>query len=184
MSEIPELEPPASHGVRAALGWLDLGNVQEAANELRALPDTLADHPQVLEVWWLIHVQASCWTQALEVAERQMVHHPRSPSSWLHRAYAVRRIPGGGLQAAWEALLPAAGMFPNEPIIPFNLACYACQLGHLDRAREWLAVARRVGGADPIRDLACADPDLQPLWPELKAAGRSGPGRRPPADIG
>jgi hypothetical protein len=33
---------------------------------------------------------------------------PDDAFGWLHQAYALRRITGGGIQAAWDALLPAA----------------------------------------------------------------------------
>jgi hypothetical protein len=51
--------------------------------------------------------------------------------SWIHQAYALRRMTGGGIKAAWDARLPAADRFPSQPMIAFNLACYACQLGRL-----------------------------------------------------
>jgi len=40
-------------------------------------------------------------------------------------------MPLGGAKAAWDALLPAADKFPNNPNIPYNLACYACQMNKL-----------------------------------------------------
>jgi hypothetical protein len=75
---------------------------------------------------------------------------------------------GGGLEAAWDALLPASEQFPKEPIIPYNLACYACQRQRLAEARTWLERAMRVGGREAITLLALKDPDLEPLWGELR----------------
>jgi hypothetical protein len=53
--------------------------------------------------------------------------------------------------------------FPGESVIPYNLACYACQLGEMDAARRWLAKAVQVGGRAMIRRMAQDDPDLLPL---------------------
>ncbi|HZO84674.1 MAG TPA: hypothetical protein VFC26_05645, partial [Verrucomicrobiae bacterium] len=53
------------------------------------------------------------------------------------------------------------------PTIPYNLACYACQLGRINDSRQWLKRALSVGGKK-IRSLALEDPDLQPLWDEIK----------------
>ena len=87
----------------------------------------------------------------------------------MHQAYALRRIPQGGLEKAWEALLPAADKFPKEPIIPYNLSCYACQMQKLDTARLWLKQATTIGGVKKIKRMAMQDPDLEPLWPEIRA---------------
>jgi Flp pilus assembly protein TadD len=161
------LEAPHLFHVRAASGWLDLGNLVEARSELAKVPESLWTHPAVLEVRWLILAGEKEWLRAKEVAEDEVTLVQDSPSGWLHRAYAVRRLSNGGLDAAWEVLLPAAERFPKDPIVPFNLACYACQLGRLDEARDWLRRAMRAGGIEAIRQLALADPDLAPLHREL-----------------
>ncbi len=61
------------------------------------------------------------------------------PAGWLHRAYALRRVANGGLPQAWDALLPAAEKFPGEPVIAYNLSCYACQMQQLDASRAMAA---------------------------------------------
>ncbi len=60
-------------------------------------------------------------------------------------ACALRRDPDGGLQAPWDALFPAMEKFPDEAIIPYNLACYACQMDKPDKARILFARALAVG---------------------------------------
>ena len=62
----------------------------------------------------------------------------------------------------------AAEAFPKESIIPFNLACYACQMRQLEEARAWLRRALKIGGKQKIKQLALDDPDLQPLWEEIR----------------
>jgi len=79
---------------------------------------------------------------------------------------------GGSVKATWDALLPAADRFPNQPMIAFNLACYACQLGRLEEAREWLRKAMDVGDEKDIKLRAFDDPDLEPLWANI---GKLGP---------
>ncbi len=74
----------------------------------------------------------------------------------------------GGLPNAWDALLPAADKFPKEPVIAYNLSCYACQLQQMDLARTWLQRAVKTGNKESIKTMALADVDLQPLWPEIK----------------
>ncbi len=50
------LEPPASHHVKAAFGWIELGNVPEALAELERIPGQLQSLPavQASRLEWLI----------------------------------------------------------------------------------------------------------------------------------
>jgi len=52
-------------------------------------------------------------------------------------------------------------------MIAFNLACYACQLGRLEEAREWLRKAMDLGDEKEIKTRALDDPDLEPLWANI-----------------
>ena len=161
------LETPDCHHLRAAEGWLELGSPTEAAAELSLIAPKHQRHPGVLEVRWALHAHAQQWDAALEAARELVLAAPDRASGWLHQAYALRRAVDGGLALARIALIPAAERFPKEPIIPFNLACYACQLGQLDEARGWMKRAMKAGGKEAIKRMALADEDLKPLWPEI-----------------
>ena len=162
------IEPPDSHHVLAATGWLELGNPAEAAEELRRVGEANRDAEEVLTLLWFIEERQKAWDRALEAARRMREAHPRSPFGFIHFAYALRRSESGGLRAAWEALEPAVALFPKEPIIPYNLACYAAQLREDDRAWDWLRKAMEVGDPSLLRKMALADPDLESLWPRLR----------------
>ncbi len=122
----------------------------------------------MLEARWTLCAQEKRWADALEIARVELAVAPDDCSGWLHRAYAWRRVPDGGLSRAWEALLPAAEKFPREPVIAYNLSCYACQMQQLDVARQWLRQAMKAVGKDAILKMALADDDLQPLWTEIR----------------
>lgn len=156
------------HSLSAVIGWLELGNPKEARAELESLDPKYRDDFDVLDINWLLYARDCNWAEALRVAERLIDLHPDDPAGWLHRAFSVRRVPEGGLQRAAELLRPAFEKFPKEPTIPFNLACYACQLGNLEQSRQWLreAIQRQPDGE--IKKMALADHDLEPLWPEIK----------------
>jgi hypothetical protein len=77
-------------------------------------------------------------------------------------------VPEGGLEKAREALLPVVQLFPDEPTILYNLSCYDCQLGELDQARGWLQQAVKLAGIETIKRMALADPDLKPIWPQIR----------------
>lgn len=128
------------------------------------------NHPDVLEVRWAICAEGRSWDAAAEVAEALTAVAPERSSGWVHRAYATRRMRGGGLEKAEKLLLAALERFPKESVIPYNLACYAAQLGRLDEAWEWLQKSIKVEGDEAaIIERALADKDLEPLWARLRA---------------
>jgi len=163
-----KLEPPDTHCFSAAVGWLELGNLAEAQAELAQISPAQQEHPDVLEVRWLVAAQQKDWEEGLRVAQALVQRAPKRSSGWLHQAYALRRVLNGNVQKAWEALLPASEKFPKEPTIAFNLSCYACQMRQLDAARDWLKRAVAVGGKERIKQMALQDADLEPLWDEIR----------------
>jgi len=149
--------------MRAAEGWVELENPGEALLELEAIAERERSLPPVLEMFWRVYAAWHKWNPAYEVAVRLVDTTPDEPAGWIDRAYALRRMKGGGLQAAYEALLPALERFPEEPVFPYNLACYSAQRNRLDEARDWLERAMAVGDPQVLRKMALADPDLEPL---------------------
>ncbi len=162
------LEPPETHHLSAAMGWLGLGNVGEAQVELERIGPGFQNHPDVLELRWCMCAEQQRWEDGLQIARSLLHHAPERSSGWLHQAYALRRVPEGSVKAAWKALLPAFDKFPQESIISFNLSCYACQMRQLDAARVWLKRALVIGGKSKIKKMALQDADLEPLWGEIR----------------
>ncbi|MEJ0088624.1 MAG: tetratricopeptide repeat protein [Limisphaerales bacterium] len=162
------LAPPDSHHLDAAIGWLGLGCADDARAELAKISTENQQHCDVLEARWTICAHEQQWRDALEIACSELKIAPDESSGWLHRAYALRRVSDGSLSQAWDALLPAAKMFPAEPIIAYNLSCYACQMQQFDIARHWLRRAVTSGQKEVIKKMALADADLQPLWTEIQ----------------
>lgn len=166
---MPNLEPPDTFYLSAAIGWLELGNLKEAEAEWAKINPAQQNRAEVLEVRWQILASANQWAEALKIARQLIGLKPDKASHWIHQAYALRRVTGGGLQAAFDALLPALEKFPKEPIIPYNLACYLAQLGQLDPAWQWLKRAMAMAKPAAVKRMALADPDLAPLWVRLRA---------------
>jgi tetratricopeptide (TPR) repeat protein len=162
------LEPPDTHYLAAAIGWLGLGNLTEAKAELASISPARQNHPDVLEARWAVYSDEKNWDPALQTARALIQEAPERAVSWIFQAYALRRAHDGGLQQAWDALRPAFDRFPRQPIIPFNLACYSCQMRRLEEARSWLARAAQVGGKKDIKQMALAEPDLEALWEEIR----------------
>jgi hypothetical protein len=168
-SKVKSLSPPNTHHLRAAIGWLELSNHVEAGEEIARIAPAMLEHPDVLEVRWMICAAGRSWEAAGAVAELLVSTAPNRSSGWVHRAYALRRAKGGGLPMAWAALRPAFEKFPSEEIIPYNLACYAAQLARLDEAWEWLHKAMEAAGdIKSVKERALADSDLELLWERIR----------------
>lgn len=161
-----ELEPPDDHHLRAASGWVDLGNPREARVELERIAAGSQAHPDVLEMRWRIDASECLWAASLEVAEQLVRVDPENPSGWIHRSYSLHELKR--TIEARDGLLEVEGKFRGIPTIPYNLACYACQLGDLAGARTWIARAMRLLGKEELKQMAAADGDLLPLWDEIE----------------
>ncbi|MBI5801386.1 MAG: tetratricopeptide repeat protein [Verrucomicrobia bacterium] len=157
---------PDKHFVNAALGWLDLHTAAEARAELLQISSANAAHPEALEVWWRVHAAELHWDEALRVAELELIAAPDRMSGWVDRSYSLHEL--RRTQEAREALLPAMKKFPEASLIPYNLACYACQLGNPAEAHQWLRKAIARGEKDEIKELALNDPDLATLREEIR----------------
>jgi tetratricopeptide (TPR) repeat protein len=161
------LEPPDTHHLLAAQGWLGLGNFLEADGELEKITPLLQDHPAVLSVRYEAYAKAKQWDVAADIADALVKMMPDQPSVWICRAYATRRKAGGGIPDARQILTEAESKFPGESLIRYNLACYECQLGNLKEAMKWLEKAMDVGGKKDVQMMALDDPDLEPMWREI-----------------
>ena len=160
------LKPPDSFHLQAAQGWLELGNQAEANEELQKIAPELRMHPTVLKVGWDIHAAGRNWEAALEVAAALIENDPEDPLGWVHRSYCLHELKR--TVEARESLLRVVGKFPLSANMRYNLACYECQLGRLEQARNWLRKAFVLGDKKKMKAVAAEDPDLKPLWGEIE----------------
>lgn len=154
--------PPDIHFLRAAEGWLELGDHLEANEELKKISLQRRFHPQVLLVRWEIYAREGHWEFAHTIAHGLVALAPDEPVGWVNRSFALHQMKR--TVEAWHSLLPAAQKFPKNPTIAYNLACYACQLGRLGEARHWFQRALNLGDAEKVKSLGRKDPDLKPLY--------------------
>jgi hypothetical protein len=166
MSVLPQSE---SWHYNGAEGWLMLGNAKEAESEWNLIDPQYHGLPQVLALKWRIHALAGDWIRAAETAVKQCEADPQDPGGYIHHAYSERRKPDGSLQKAWDILQAARVRFPMESIVPYNLACYAAQMGRLDEAWTLLQEAGRLAGNAPVKAMALHDEDLVALRPKIEA---------------
>ncbi len=173
MMKAMELTTPDLHHLKAAVGWLELGNAAEALGEIENISEPLQSHVDVLEAHWLVLARLLRWEAAAKVGRALIAAAPDSAAGWLHHAYALRRAPNGGLLAAFNALAPSAAKFPEEATIPYNLACYTCQMEReTSETMNWLQQAITAGDRKEILTMAMKDPDLKPVHAEIAALAK------------
>jgi Tfp pilus assembly protein PilF len=142
-----------------ARGYLGLGMVAEAAEELGRVPAAEADQTEVLALRALVLQEQRQWLPLVEVAHELVRRQPAESGWWVTWAYATRR--SQSLAAAEAILLEAEGAHPQEGTIQYNLGCYACQRGDLAEARR--RVDRAIALDPSFREAAATDSDLAPL---------------------
>jgi tetratricopeptide (TPR) repeat protein len=155
------LQPPDIHHLRAAIGWLELGNHTEANEELEKITPALRAHSNVLEIRLQIYAKAGKWGMVVEIGNALVRAVPKSPYGWLHRSIALHQLKR--TQEAFDQLLPVADKFPKVWTIPYNLACYCAQTGRLEECKKWFKMAMNIA-ENMVKRAAIDDPDLKPLW--------------------
>ena len=165
MIDMP-LPHPGNFHLQAALGWMDLGDLVEARRELDQIAPAQREHPDVLEVAWRLCGEEKDWSAAWSVAEKLVTIAPARLNGWIDRSYSLHEL--HRTEEAFERLVPAAEKFPDEFVIPYNLACYQCRLGHPEEALRWLDRAVAVSDRETIRTMAAQDPDFEVMRAQIK----------------
>jgi tetratricopeptide (TPR) repeat protein len=153
-------------GLQAAVGYLELGMLVEANEEIENLAPELKTSSPVLGVRLEIYRAAEKWSLMEVVARELWKRHPDEPVYWNDLAWAVRRA--DSINAAQKILLDAVERFPGDALTHFNIACYACQLGDIELAKTRVGKAIQLDAK--FKMLALDDPDLEPLWKDIEEA--------------
>jgi tetratricopeptide (TPR) repeat protein len=160
-----KLEPPDSHHLNAAQGWLGLGDWISANQELDKISSEHYAHLSVLQVRLQVYAAAKQWAMAAGIARALAALNPNHPSGWIDWAYALYQL--GRINEARGVLLSVVDKFPKENLIRYCLACYACQLGNLKEALDWLEKAKNLTEPKEVNELVLKNPYLKPLWNEI-----------------
>jgi len=157
------LEAPDYQHWQAAVGYVELGMFQEANDQIENIDPFNRAAPEVLAVRIAVYHGLKKWELMREVAKRLAEFQPNDIQWTISLAYATRRA--DSIQAAKDVLLKAEPKFPKEAIIRYNLACYCCQLGEIEAAKNYLKKAFEIDLNWRIP--ALEDEDLKPLWDSL-----------------
>jgi tetratricopeptide (TPR) repeat protein len=157
------LESPEKDFFDAACGYVQLGMYQDANEQLEKIDPFLRAAPEVLALRIEIYRGLEKWELMQQISKRLKEFQPDNVQWTISLAYATRRT--YSIDVAMEILLNAEAKFPNEGAIPYNLACYYCQLKELEKAKRYLKKAFEIDLN--WRKIALDDIDLMPLWEAL-----------------
>ncbi len=151
--------------MKAAEGWLELGNNVEANEEWEKITASVRAHPEVLKVRWKIYAAAKKWEAALDISAALMQLAPEDPAGWENASYALDEMGRPG--EARDSLLRVLDRFPKNAIMRYNIAVYECKTDRLDEAKLWLDEALELADSKVLKLVDPDDPDLEPLWKDI-----------------
>lgn len=158
VSRLIQLREDFKHA-ECAVGYANLGMVGDALEELDHLSPSMAADGGVMEFKLRLLERAQRWTDAASLAAKLAASHPSEARWFVAWAFAKRR--SDSLETASKILSEAASLHPKDPLIQFNLGCYAAQRGDLNAAQSH--VRRAIELDHGMEKLAHEDPDLEPL---------------------
>jgi tetratricopeptide (TPR) repeat protein len=151
---------PAEKRIRYALGYIELGILDAAREELDAIAPDEAGAPGIPGARIELAMAAGEWNGVVSLASRVVETDPAGERPWIAWAYALRELQL--IRQALEVLLRGE-LHISAPtvLVDYNLACYLALLGDLKKARRRLD---RVFAREPDwRAEAAEDPDLAAL---------------------
>ena len=146
--------------LRYAQGYIGLGLLKEAAEELAAIEGDARQSMEVLRVYIDLAMEAKQWARVVELAGPVAEASPDEEQVWISWAYALRELQR--IKEAEAVLLRAEKDHGHKSaILNYNLACYACLQGYMELANKRLKRAIRLDKR--FEDGWDKDPDLKAL---------------------
>jgi len=150
--------------IRAAEGWIELGNFDEAAEELHNCPPAVKSSIEWVKLWVRIYTMKQRWVDVEMMTETLMKHAPEDPFTVFNRAEAFHRQ--GRSKDAFQLFSHAPQSFKKLPQYFYDYARYLCALQEFSLALSCLGKAFDL---DPdLRMRALDDPDLDSVWLDLQ----------------
>lgn len=162
----PHALHPKVHGSRAT-GYLLLEMWEQAKIELSMMPDELPWGKQKRAMLVEIFQHQESWKEMCEVAHGLRMEFPDDAEWWIADAYATRRY--RSIEQARKILLEGLVHHYGDPMIRYNLACYACKLGSLGECIDFLKEAAKRDAKYKL--MAMEDEDLVEVREALRKMG-------------
>jgi predicted Zn-dependent protease len=143
-----------------ASGYLGLGMLNEASEELEAIDGDARLSDEVMVLRADLYMQAKQWDLLVAVARELARRDPEYEKGWIDWAYALREM--NRVTEAKAVLLEAEPRHGKSGVFHYNLACYHSLLGESAEAKARLNRACKMGKEWKVA--ATTDPDLEALW--------------------
>ncbi len=159
---MPAVTPATTRRLRHADGYITLGLLTEASDELEAIEGLDRLSPEVMDLRCDLYLAARNWELLLAVSRELIRARPSDGKGWIQTARALREL--DRVPEARTVLAEAVRSHAVCSRLHYQLASCHCLLGDLALARESL---RRACQLDPeLKMKALDDPDLRALWGE------------------
>jgi tetratricopeptide (TPR) repeat protein len=150
--------------VRAAEGWIDLGNYDEAAEELHNCPPAVKSSIEWVKLWVRVYAATNQWREVEMMCETLARHAPNDPFTIFNQAEAFHRQ--GRTREAFAALQYAPVNVKQGGEFFYLMARVLCALNEMTLA---LSCIGQAFDEDPsIRMKALSDPELERVWLDLQ----------------
>ena len=157
---------PTSRHLQYASGYIALGLLNEASDELEAIEGEDRLLSEVMAVRSDLYMEAKQWDLLLAVSSALARQRPEQDKGWINSAFALREL--GRVKEAKAVLLEAEPIHGKDcALLHYNLACYFCLLGDQAEAKRRLSVACKMD--KHWREAALDDEDLKAMWDEIAA---------------
>lgn len=155
---------PTRRRIESATGYLALGMLNEASDELEAIEGEDRLSPEVMALRCDLYMAAKQWDLLVAVSHELTRQRPELPKGWIYWAYALREL--NRVPVAKWVLLEAERIHGKKcGLVNYNLACYCCLLGEHAAAREWLSRACKMDAH--WKKAALDDEDLKAMWDDI-----------------
>ena len=139
-----------------AVGYFQLGMMQEASDELDKLPMAWHEKPEVLSLKGQIFLTQERWEDVINHASKASLEYPEIPEFYIQAALAFDKL--GQPDDARAVWLAAPKEIRVTPFYHYNLARCEARLGHFALARQHVRAVMTLAPA--MREVLARDPGL------------------------
>jgi Flp pilus assembly protein TadD len=142
--------------LKAAAGYLELGMLEEAWEEMDGVATGNGRNPGPTKLRALLFLREERWERALDEARHLVACEPEAPEGYIHSAYCLHELQR--TDEAERVLEQGPTSLRHVAIYYYNLACYKSVRGAVREATSLLKTA--VTMDRKLADVARTDPDL------------------------
>ena len=133
----------------------------DAVVYVECISDGMRQHPSVFLIARCVYLATQQWSKLEAAAQDYSQCRPGDSDGWLLWAIALQKT--GRSMEAYQLLMSVKDRFPSVFGFPYNLACFACQLGHIEEAWSWVLKAYELSTLQEFKRWLLTDDDLEPL---------------------